>query len=227
MNVWLRNSILLALMLAASGLAFALRPTQKMADQGPKVDLERMIPSEFAEWREEKQNATLIVDPQQQATIDRLYSQTLSRTYMNDHGYRIMLSIAYGTDQRESQVHTPEVCYPAQGFTLHNKEPGSLALDHYSIPVVRVVSSLGQRIEPVTYWTTIGDQVIKRGIHKRTLELAYGLAGQIPDGMIVRVSSIDPEATHAYEMQGRFAAQMLAALAPEYRQRFAGTAQAN
>ena len=41
MNLWLRNFVLLMLMLAASGLALALRPTQKIADQGPAIDLKR------------------------------------------------------------------------------------------------------------------------------------------------------------------------------------------
>jgi hypothetical protein len=49
MNHWLRNIILMALMLAASGLAVALRPTQRLADQEPKMDLEAMIPREFGE----------------------------------------------------------------------------------------------------------------------------------------------------------------------------------
>ncbi|WP_153115692.1 exosortase-associated protein EpsI, B-type [Rhodocyclus tenuis] len=228
MNVWLRNSILLALMLAASGLAFALRPTQKIAEQGPKVDLETMIPQAFGDWREEQQSATQIVDPQQKAMIDKIYKQTLSRTYVNGEGYRIMLSISYGSDQTDSmQVHKPEVCYPAQGFVLQGKQVGSLKTSQGSIPVTRIFATLGQRSEPVTYWTTVGDRVVASGINKKLIEMSYGLTGKIPDGMLIRISSIDPEAAKAYAMQDRFAAQMLAGLAPEYRQRVAGNLQLN
>ena len=228
MNHWIRNAILLVLMLATSGLAVALRPTHKLAEQGPKIDLETMIPGAFGDWREEKQSSAQIVDPQTKEMIEKIYSQTLTRTYANANGYRIMLSIAYGNDQSDSmQVHKPEVCYPAQGFTLHAKQTGSLALGNGAIPVTRILTTLGQRSEPVTYWTTIGDQVVQSGINKKLIEMSYGLTGKIPDGMLIRVSSIDPETNKAYEIQDQFSAQMLQALAPEYRQRLSGNLQIN
>ena len=223
MNIWLRNIILLVLMLAASGLALALRPSHKIADQGPKVDLEAMIPRAFGDWREVKQSSAQIVDPQQQESINEIYNQTLSRTYINDAGYRIMLSLAYGGEQSSSlQVHKPDVCYPAQGFTLENKETGSLAFNNGSISLTRILTSLGQRIEPVTYWTTIGDKVVQSRFNRKLIEISYGLTGKIADGMLVRVSSIDPDSHKAYEIQDRFALQMLEALAPENRQRLTG-----
>lgn len=229
MKLSLRNLILLVLMLVSAGLAIAMRPTQKIADQGPKVDLEAMIPRAFADWREEKQATTQIVDPQQKEMLDKIYSQTLTRTYVDANGYRVMLSIAYGSDQSDSmQVHKPEVCYPAQGFVLQGKQIGSLKLANGSIPVTRITTSLGQRSEPVTYWTTVGTEVVKPGgIHKKLAEMSYGLSGKIPDGMLIRVSSIDPKVDNAYQNQDRFSAQMLDALAPEHRQRLTGNLQLN
>jgi EpsI family protein len=210
-------------MLAASGLEFALRPTQKIAEQGPPMDLETMIPRTFGDWREEQQNSTQIVDPQQQEMIDKIYTQTLSRVYVNSGGYRIMLALAYGDDQRDAmQTHYPEVCYPAQGFSLKDKQRGTLATANGSIPVTRIMTNLGQRHEPVTYWTTVGDQVVGGGIQKKLAEMSYGLNGKIPDGMLIRVSSIDTEAANAYRIQGVFADQMLSALAPMHRERLNG-----
>jgi EpsI family protein len=222
MNLWLRNLLLLILMLAASGFALALRPTQKIAEQST-IDLETMIPRAFGDWREVQQNAVPIVDPQQQEMVDKIYTQSLSRTYVDTHGYRIMLAIAYGDDQRDSmQVHYPEVCYPAQGFSLEAKDVGNLTTADGLIPVTRILTSLGQRSEPVTYWTTIGDRVFQGGLEKKLAEMRYGLNGQIPDGMLIRISSIDPETSHAYEMQTRFADQMLGALTPKNRQKLYG-----
>lgn len=221
MTIWLRNILLLAFMLAASGLALALRPTEKIA--GPAVDLEVMIPRSFGAWREEEQKSVQIVDPQQQEMIDKIYTQTLSRTYINNQGYRIMLAIAYGDDQRDAmQTHYPEVCYPAQGFALENKRSGTLTTANGLIPVTRILTSLGPRHEPVTYWTTIGDRVVRSGIQKKLAEMSYGLNGKIPDGMLIRVSSIDTDATNAYEMQTQFADRMLGALTPEYRAKLNG-----
>lgn len=215
-------------MLAASGLALALRPTQKIAGQGPVIDLEVIIPRTFGEWSEEQQKSVQIVDPQQQEMIDKIYTQTLSRTYINSRGYRIMLAIAYGDDQRDAmQTHYPEVCYPAQGFSLQNKQSGMLTTANGSIPVTRILTSIGPRNEPVTYWTTVGDRVVQSGIQKKLAEMSYGLNGKIPDGLLIRVSSIDLDAANAYEIQTQFADQMLGALTPEFRKKLNGNLQLN
>lgn len=219
----LKNFLLLALMVAASGLAVAMRPTQKIADMGPTVNLETMVPKVFGQWREEPQNRTLIVDPQQKEVIDRIYAQTLSRTYINPEGYRIMISIAYGSDQSDSkQVHKPEVCYPAQGFILKNAQRGQLATQSGAIPVTRIETSLGQRNEPVTYWITVGERVVGTGLEKKMAEMSFGLSGKIPDGLLFRLSSIDSESARAYEKHSAFAEQLLSSLSPEHRQKFIG-----
>jgi EpsI family protein len=224
MNPWLRNFILLMLMLAASGLALALRPTQKIADQGPAINLETMIPRTFGDWREEQQNSALIVDPQQQEMIDKIYTQTLSRTYVNSSGYRIMLAIAYGDDQRDSlQTHYPEVCYPAQGFELLSRQSGNIVSPTGSIPVMQLMTSLEKRrVEPVTYWVMIGDVPITGGWKKKLAEMRYGLKGLIPDGLLFRVSSIDQDNQHAFEMQQSFVTDILSAMPLSERKRISG-----
>lgn len=218
-----KNFLLMALMVAASGLAVAMRPTQKIAEIGEPVVLETMIPKAFGEWQEQPQNQQMIVDPQQQATIIKLYTQTLSRTYINPEGYRIMLSVAYGVDQRgENEVHKPEVCYPAQGFTVDDIQRGQLDTSAGAIAVTRVRVRLGERREPVTYWTTVGDHVVRTGIDKKLTEARYGLSGRIPDGLLFRVSSIDPESAHAFEKQRLFTDTLLNSLTPEHRQKLIG-----
>ncbi|MQY51029.1 EpsI family protein [Rhodocyclus tenuis] len=228
MNVWLRNLILLVLMLATSGIAVALRPSQKIADQGPKVDLETMIPRAFDNWHEDTQAPAVIADPQQKELLEKIYNQTLSRTYVNTDGYRIMLAIAYGSEQSSTmKVHKPEICYPAQGFTLERKSSGTLALAGGSIPATRILATLGQRSEPVTYWTTIGDHVVRSRFNRKLVEIGYGLTGKIPDGLLVRISSIDHDTDKAYEIQNGFAAQMLNALSPASQQRLIGSLESN
>ena len=214
---------MLVFMLVASSLTLALHPTHKISEQGPVIDLETMIPRTFDEWREEQSRSVQIVDPQQKEMIDKIYTQTLSRTYVNTAGYRIMLSMAYGDDQRDGmQMHYPEVCYPAQGFVLEDRQNGTLVTVNGLIPATRILTSLGQRIEPVTYWTIVGDQVFQGSFQKKLAEMRYGLGGKIPDGMLIRVSSIDNKTSNAYEMQSQFANQMLNALKPEYRQKLNG-----
>jgi EpsI family protein len=219
----LRNGILLAAMVAASGLALGLKPTVKVADAGPKINLESMVPHRFGEWQQARFGSTQIVDPQQQATIDKIYNQTLSRSYVNSRGYVIMLSLAYGSDQSDSlQLHRPEVCYPAQGFQLLDKRSGILEFPSSKVPAMRLRTVLGPRQEPVTYWTTVGNKVVLGRLQKKLAEMSFGLNRKIPDGMLVRVSSIDTDSERAFVLQAQFAVEMVGAMAVEHRQRFVG-----
>lgn len=223
MSLLHKSLLILALMISASALALVLRPTHKIADEGPKVDLNSMIPLQFGEWREDPQNFAAIINPQQKELIDKLYNQTLSRTYINAQGYRIMLSIAYGGDQSDAmQVHTPDICYPSQGFQMLGKTTATIDSSAGPLTVTRVDTQLGARREPVTYWTTIGNQVVHGGIHKKLVEMRYGLSGRIADGMLFRVSSIDPDIAKANTIQASFINQLLSAVTPAQRQRLAG-----
>ena len=138
-----------------------------------------------------------------------------------------MLSIAYGSDQRGGlQAHKPEVCYPAQGFLLRKNVAGTLATAAGEIPVRRLYTTLGNRHEPVTYWFTIGDRAVEGKLQKRLVELSFGLTGRIPDGMLFRVSSIDPDEARAYRMQDDFVRQLLDSVPPPARKRLAGLGDA-
>lgn len=219
----LKNLLLLSLMVASAALASVMRPTASLADERPTIDLAAMVPGEFGDWKEQLNVAVQIVDPEQQATIEEIYTQTLTRNYVHADGYRVMLSIAYGKNQSDNlQLHKPEVCYPAQGFKLESLERVPLNLLDQSISTTRLETHLGQRFEPVTYWTVVGDHITTTGVNKKLTEMRYGLRGRVPDGMLVRVSSIDRDSPRAHRIQAEFAAAMVAAIAPEHRARFAG-----
>jgi len=211
------------LMFAASVSAMVARPTARLADERPPIELATMIPKQFGEWREAPLRFAQVVNPQTQELLEKIYTDVLSRTYVNADGYHIMLSLAYGSDQRGSlQAHKPEVCYPAQGFILQKNEPGQLGTAYGDIPVRRLFGNLGAREEPVTYWFTVGDQAVQGTTQKRLVDLRYGLTGRIPDGLIFRVSSIDGNQTRAYAVHAQFANQLLAAVTPEQRLRLSG-----
>jgi EpsI family protein len=215
--------LLVVLMFAASVGAIVVRPDTKAAERGPAISLEAMVPKRFTGWQEEEQRTAQMVNPQTKELLDKLYSQILSRTYVDANGYRIMLSMAYGSDQRGAlQAHKPEVCYPAQGFKLHDLAPAELHTDFGNIAASRLFASLRTRNEPVTYWFTVGDSAVKNAIEKRIVELRYGLTGQIPDGLLFRVSSIDPDRERAYRMQERFINDLLASVSPVDRLRLSG-----
>lgn len=210
-------------MLGAAGMALALKPTHKIADSEPKIDLEVLIPKAFGEWKIDETIVPLIADPELQATLNKIYNQTLTRTYINPKGERIMLSIAYGGDQSDTMaVHKPEVCYPAQGFQIMKNKPGTFSTGEGEIPVKRLVATQGARYEPITYWTTVGDKVAVSGWKWKLQQMKYGLTGQIPDGLLFRISSIQADESAAYRIQDDFSRALLGAMSLGDRQRIIG-----
>lgn len=222
MKSTLRPSLLCALMLAAAAIAALLKPSVLLADQSAPFDLAQLVPQQFNGWRMVSEGNGLIVDPGQRELIRTIYTQTLTRVYQDDNGYLVMLSIAYGKDQRDAlQVHRPEICYPAQGFVLLDKQQDKLA-GPSAIPVMHLNTQMANRFEPVTYWTMIGDRPYVGSFAKKLNEIRYGLTGIIPDGMLVRISSIDRDSEQAYTKQQNFSLAMLEALPSAARPRFAG-----
>jgi EpsI family protein len=212
----------LALVAAAAG-AVEFRPTQRLADQGPKVNLEAMIPAQFGEWHIDDLGSNQLVNPQTQAAIDKIYTQVLSRTYVNAEGYRIMLMLPYGADQSDDMgVHDPAGCYPAQGFRILGNRKDLIKTVYGFIPARRMEAENGPRYEPVTYWSTIGNKAVNDDWDRKLAQLSYVLDGQIPDGLLFRVSSIDPDAERAYRTQDAFINALLQALARDARVRVAG-----
>lgn len=220
-----KKVLIAVLMVATSGTAMALRPTHRIADEGPAVNLEVMIPKRFGDWQEEPQQSGQIINPQIKAKLESIYTQTLSRSYINTQGERIMLSIAYGADQSDAkQLHYPEVCYPAQGFQVVSTQPGLVKTSFGDIRVKRLQTVLGNRSEPLTYWSTVGNRVVAGGRETKLEQLRYGLRGQIPDGLLFRVSSISADAYQGYELQNIFLNEVIAAMHSDTRLRVAGIA---
>ena len=149
------------LMLFSGAVAKLISPTIKIADTRPAVDLNRVIPLQFGDWEEDKAQVSSVVNPTTEAALKEIYAQTLSRTYVNRSGERIMLSIAYGTDQSDNlSVHFPEGCYVGQGFGVTPTAFEKISTTFGEIPAARLVANMYTRIEPVTYWIVVGDKVV-------------------------------------------------------------------
>jgi len=222
------SSLLLMVLMALSAVAgSAMRPTHMLADELPALDLQTVVPARFGDWTVQELYSAPVINPQQQDLLERIYSQTLSRTYVNSQGYRIMLSIAYGRNQSKSlELHSPEVCYPAQGFTVLHKDSTSFSLLGKSVDGFHLETRMGQRHEPISYWNVIGSHISTSLLDKRLVDLGYSVRGRIADGVLMRVSSIDNDTAHAYEVQSQFSNALLQSISPMYQERFVGTLQA-
>ncbi len=218
-----RTAVAGVLMAAAVGATVALKPQKMLADSGPKVVLENSVPLAFGDWKLDPDVGAMVPSEVQQEKIRLIYSQTLSRTYVNSRGERIMLAIAYGSNQTQQlRAHRQEVCYTAQGFqvsALHNE---NLLVDGVEVPVTRMVAANGARVEPVTYWFTMGSSVVRSYLDRQLVQLKYALSDFIPDGYLFRVSSINPDAGAAYRTQAQFVDSLMKSLSPAVRAKLLG-----
>ena len=212
------SAAMLAGMLLAPALAQALTPRlQADAAVAPLAD---SVPQQFGEW-------TAMPDAMLQAGLstaadggqgqDRLYDDVLMRTYVNRAGDQVMLAIAYARAQRQDlKLHLPEVCYPAQGYTVLGLAPALLPVSagRAALPGKHMLAGGNGRLEAVTYWTRVGDAYPRGGLAMRMRIFRDGLAGRIDDGILVRASSVvggNREAPAAYALQQQFLRQLVAA----------------
>ncbi len=216
-----RAALLCGLMVASAIAAYGLRP--RAGSNVKQFDLARLVPERFGQWEIDTRGTAAVVNPQTQELLNKLYKQLLSRTYVNAQKQRVMLSLAYGGDQRGSlEAHKPEVCYPAQGFKLLRTVDGTLVTAYGNIEVRRLDTVLGARREPLTYWFTVGEATVANRWQKRMAELRMSLTGQVPDGLLFRVSSLDSDADRAWQLQQGFVADLLGATNAADRRRLAG-----
>ncbi|MCX9156658.1 EpsI family protein [Niveibacterium sp. 24ML] len=219
----LRAALVAVLLSGSAGLAVAMKPSRYMAQENAAVEYARLIPTQFGEWREDSAVATSVVNPQQKALLDTLYSQLVSRVYVNKEGRRIMLSLAYGGDQsRDTQVHKPEVCYPAQGFELLGQKKVEIKTPYGSIPSMRLLTRLGARVEPVTYWIRVGDSIVRGSLEQNAARLKFGMKGVVPDGLLIRISEISTDSDSSYRLQDQFVSEFVSNVDSKFRNLIVG-----
>jgi exosortase B len=222
---WRTGPLVALAALAIAGTALATPALVPVAEPAA-IDLASVIPARFGDWRVDPDAVQVAPAADVQATLDRLYGQVVSRTYVDAAGERMMLTVAYGGDQSDAlKAHRQEVCYAAQGFQVRGLATGRIEAAGRSIPVTRFLAVRGERSEPVTYWFTMGDRVVLGRLDRLRAQLAAGFAGRIPDGMLVRVSSISGDPGSAFAAQRDFADALLGAMAPGAARRVAGAAR--
>lgn len=212
------------LMVAAAALAPLLEPEAGAPARAAAVDLETLVPAEFGDWRIEPETIDFVM-PRSLGRRGVGAEQVLNRTYVNADYEKILLTVAYGSDQSDTlRLHRPEVCYAAQGFAVSAVEPHAFPLGGKRFEVRRLTARSGLRHEPITYWTVVGSRVVTGRVQRKLEQLRYALAGDVPDGILVRVSSLDRDPEVAFARHEAFIRDLLGALGPEATARMAGEA---
>jgi EpsI family protein len=218
-----------AAILGAGVLAEALKPRQLLASTQAAPNLETTVPRDFGEWHLVP-SIGLVTPSDAGAFVQndlerRIYSQELARGYTDAAGNVVMFLVAYGPVQNyRLKSHLPEVCYSAAGFRVSAKSVNQVNYANGVPPlaVSRVVAEKEGRFEPITYWMKIGDDVANGVFDRQISRMKYGLEGIIPDGALIRVSTVGLSEAAAYKLQDKFVHDLLAALSAKDRRFFTG-----
>lgn len=212
-----RDLLLAAPLFLAAGAGFALQPRNRLSLLGDQK-LEDIVPLAFDGWEVTPSNAMILPKPREGSLADVLYDQQVSRLYTGEGRRPIMLVIAYGSTQSDTlQLHRPETCYRAIGFDVSGSERVDVDVAGASIPMRRLTASSNERIEPILYWTRLGDHLPTSNNEQRLMKLRTEMSGYIADGVLVRMSTVaDPEPQVFKDIE-QFSRSMLKAMGPSDR----------
>jgi len=207
-NVTRRNILIGGVGLACSGLAWAgARKTD--IDELPEGALERFVPQTLGPWTAVPTGNVVL--PAKGELSDKTYNDVLVRVYRNAAGEGVALLLAYGSLQaRDMQLHRPELCYPAAGFVIKSDETVSVRVPNEPPITARLLDTASQtRPEQVLYWTRIGEDFPTTQMAQRWSVVRQNLRGQVPDGILVRTSTVAPDAKTALPLLRGFVADLV------------------
>lgn len=211
-------------LLVAAGAAAALTPRNHVVLLPAGKQLEAMIPKSIGQWRAVPSD--LFVLPKTEGSLaDKLYNQTVTRLYESPTGLPVMLVMAYGSIQNDAlQLHRPETCYAAVGFQISSSRVEKVNVEgRAAVPVRELTATAEQRVEPIIYWTRIGDALPTTGSEQRWSKLQQQFDGIIADGILVRISTVGDPSPAVFAALREFAATLLVAVAPADRAVLVGT----
>lgn len=220
-----RYQVLVALpLLAAASFTTALESGMPNANAATAKDLHAMVPKSFGHWKLDDSAVPSPISANAALKATAAYAQTLARVYVDDSGHRIMLSLVYSQRQADErwQMHRPEYCYAAQGFALRAIADERLVTTRGLLPLRRLQAERPGRLEAVSYWLTIGDEAVLPGLSRKWAQLRQRINGDAPDGMMVRVSSLDAAPPAAHALHNRFISDLVASLPENTARRFVG-----
>ena len=216
--------------LSTAALAEVIRPRELLASTQAAPDLEKVIPRDFGQWHLVP-NVGLVTPSEPGAYLERdalsarIYSQEVARAYADSAGNMVMFLVAYGPVQNyRLKSHLPEVCYGAAGFRVSAKTVTQLSYQDGARPLTisRLTAEKERRFEPITYWMKVGGDVATGVFDRQIARMKYGLRGIIPDGALIRVSTVGMSEAASYKLQDLFIHDLLAALRPQDRKFFTG-----
>ena len=200
---------------AAIGTAQALKPRRNVVLLPEGMPLRAAIPTQVGEWSVGPDGD--IVIPETPGTLaTRLYSDRVARSFRragDDGSNDIMMLAAYGGAQSDVlQLHRPEVCYPAIGFSVSGRREGTVPLGAgVVLPIVMLTAQAGGRVEDVVSFPRLGEEFPQDGSAQRGARLRAAMHGFVADGVLLRVSALRHGDEPRFEMLTAFLHDMIVA----------------
>lgn len=187
--------------------AYAVMPRRSEHRLG-KTKLGPLIPLQIGAWRYATDNGVVV--PSQDGPVDG-YDQVLTRVYDADGLPSIMLLMAYGSTQGGSlQLHRPETCYPGQGFKLSGFAELTLRpAPGERVPARTFTATRDDRTERLVYWTRIAGSFPRSTAEEYSAIIGSVLGGVVPDGILVRMSTIGPNIIRSDQALAAFTAALI------------------
>ena len=191
----------------------------------PAKPLDGLLPDELGEWTRSSADAVLI--PQAEQAGDGSYDDLATRYYTSASALPVALLVAYGSAQTGgTQLHRPEICYPAAGFQLRGGRDVAIAVQPgLVVPGRTLAATTHDRTERILYWSRVGHTFPNSNGSQRMAVLRQSLTGAVPDGCLVRMSILvgeqDPGGLGVLAI---FARTLVSASSPGLRQLLVGTA---
>lgn len=218
-----RDLLIAGLAVGAAAAAEGLRPRKRLVLlQNGTID--QAIPMKMGRWT--SQTAPGLIGPDLAGKLAQtLYSEMLQRIYTHDEtGASVMLLAAYGDTQSDLlQLHRPEACYPAVGFSIKSTVPADLTIAPGAIlPGRRVVAVTESRHENIFYWARLGEQLPQSAGQQREARFENAVRGYLADGILVR-SSVIGESAASFRVLDEFVPTLLQAVSRATRPALLGT----
>lgn len=197
-----RNALIGGALACASGFAFLRQPA--VANPAvPEATFEKWVPERFDKWSSVSQAGVVLPPPD--SLRDRLYDNLVTKVYSAPGLPSVMMLLAYNNAQDGVlQVHRPEVCYPVGGFKLSETRKVDVQVGGRTIPANFFTATAPERIEQVQYFTRLGDAFPRNWGEQRMAVIRANLGGDIPDGMMMRVSVLGIDAADAETLLDEF-----------------------
>jgi EpsI family protein len=211
-----RRKILLGLLFCSvAGFAAWRRPTRHVDYLG-RAKLDDVIPTTIGRWR--FQTASGLVVPPEDQLSRALYSNLLTRVYEDGDNPPVMLLVAQsGSQTGILQIHRPETCYTASGFQISSVTPQPIQVGPITVPANAMDASAAGMTEHVLYWTRIGNTMPASWAQQRLVTAEQNLRGILPDAILVRVSTIRPDADGARAELESFVRALIGSVPPNRR----------